>query len=167
MANFIAPIMLAGSVVSAVGASQSAAAQQNAALYNARLEEINAMTAADQSAVEVSRFERARRQELGSIRAAFGATGNTEDALSVLADVEMTSQLDKAALKYQGDLRVIGHRQNAQLNRMAADTAAREGGFRTASAFLSGLGNVAAYGAASGGTLSRSPAGGISKGFLE
>lgn len=167
MAEPISMMMLAGTVISAVGASQSAAAQQNAALYNARLEEINAMTASDQSRVEVARFERARRQELGSARAAFGATGNTDDALSVLADMEMTSQLDKAALKYQGDLRVIGHRQNAQLNRIAAKTAAQEGAFKTASAFLSGLGNVAAYGTASSSGLARSPAGGISKGFLE
>jgi len=167
MAEPISWMMLTGTVVSAVGAAQSAAAQQNAALYNARLEEINAMTAADQSRVEVSRFERARRQELGSARAGFGASGNTDDALSALADMEMTSQLDKAALKYQGDLRVMGHQQNAQLNRMAAKTAAQEGAFRTASSFLTGLGNTAAYRAASGGSLSRSPMGGISKGFVE
>lgn len=167
MANLVAPLMLAGTVVSAIGASQSATAEKNAALYNARLEEMNATVARQQTDSDVARFERAGRKELGSMRAAFGASGGMEDALSVLADAESSMQLDKATLKYRGDLRVFGHQQSAELNRRAAATAEREGMFKTASAFLSGAGNVALYGTAANGGLSRSPAGGVSKSFLE
>lgn len=167
MANFVVPLMLAGTVVQAIGASQTATAQKNAALYNARLEEMNAQVARQQTMSDVARFDRAGRKELGSTRAAFGASGNVDDALSLLADSEATMQLDKATLKYRGDLNVFGHQENAKLQRTAAATAEREGDFRTASAFLSGASSATLYGTASGGGLTNSPAGGTSKSFLE
>lgn len=167
MANLVVPLMLAGTVVSAIGATQSATAQKNAALYNARLEEMNAQVARQQTDADVARFERAGRKELGAMRAAFGASGGMEDALSVLADAESTMQLDKATLKYRGDLRAYGHQQSATLSRFGADTAEREGQFKTASQFLSGAGSVALYGTASGSGLTRAPSGGVSKSFLE
>lgn len=166
MAQAVVPLMLAGTVMSAVGATQSATAQQNAALYNARLEEINALTAADQTSAEVARFQRESRQQLGSMRAGFGATGSTEDALSVLADTEAQMELDRATLQYRGDIRAMGHRESAKLNRMAATVAGQEGALRSASAFLSGIGNTAVFASAGAGSLNRAPAGAISRSFL-
>ena len=166
MAQAVVPLMLAGTVMSAVGVTQSATAQQNAALYNARLEEINAVTAHDQTSADVARFERESRKQLGSIRAGFGATGNTEDALSVLADVESQMELDRATIQYRGDLRAFGHEQSSKLNRMAGDVAAQEGALKSASAFLSGIGNTAVFASAGAGSLSRAPAGAISRSFL-
>lgn len=166
MSQLVTPLMLAGTVMSAVGATQSATAQKNAALYNARLEEINAFTAADQTAAEVARFEVDARKQIGSIRAGFGATGSTDDALSVLADTEAQMELDRATLQYRGDLRVLGHKESANLNRMAADVAGQEGALRSASAFLSGIGNTAVFASAGAGSLNRAPSGAISRSFL-
>lgn len=166
MAQAVVPLMLAGTVMSAVGATQSATAQKNAALYNARLEEINALTAADQTSAEVNRFQRESERQLGSIRANLGATGSTDDALSVLADVESRMELDRATLQYRGDLRAQGHRESANLNRTAANVAGQEGALRSASAFLSGIGNTAVFASAGLGSLNRAPAGAISRSFL-
>lgn len=166
MAQLVTPLMLVGTVMSAVGATQSATAQQNAALYNARLEEINAMTAADQTSAEVNRFQRESQQQLGKARAALGASGSVEDGLSVLADMESQIELDRATIQYRGDLRALGHQESAKLNRMAGAVAGQEGALRSASAFLSGVGNTAVFAAAGSGSLNRAPAGAISRSFL-
>ena len=166
MANLVTPLMLAGTVMSAVGATQSATAHVNASLYNARLEEINATVAHDQAQAEATRFAREATRQLGAARAGFGASGTVDDGLDVLADMARQAALDKATIEYQGDVRALGHRESAKLHRIGADTARREGALRSASAFLSGAGNLAVFSAASSGTLNRSPAGGISRSFV-
>lgn len=164
MAQVIPFMLLAGTAMSAIGATQTAAAEKNAHLFNARLQEINALAAHDQATADVARFRRTAAKELGSMRAAFGA--NTGDALSVLADTEQQMALDEATLKYRGDVRVLGHTDSARLERQAAKNAEAGGFLKSASAFITGLGNTAVYSAAAGGRLANAPAGATSNSFL-
>ena len=166
MANLVTPLMLAGTVMSAVGAVQSGTAQTNAALYNARLDEMNAGVALDQAGADVARFRRQNTKTTGSIVAGLGASGDTGDALAVLGDTAAQMNLDENTIKYQGQLRAFGHEQSAQLNRMQAKTAGQQGALHSAANFLTGVGNLSVYTAASGGGLNHAPAGAVSRNFL-
>lgn len=166
MAALVTPLMLAGTVMSAVGAVQSGTAQTNAALYNARLNEMNAGVALDQAGADVVRFHRQNVKTTGAIVAGFGASGGSEDALAVLGDTAAQMNLDENTVKYQGQLRAFGYGQSAGLDRLQAQNAGQQGALHGASNLLTGAGNTAVYAAASGGGLNHAPAGAVSRNFL-
>lgn len=85
---------VAGTAVSAYGASQAAAATTSAANYNAKLEE-NAATQADLEAREDERRKRVQNKAfLGSQRAALGASGVTESGSPLEALAYDAGQLE-------------------------------------------------------------------------
>lgn len=167
MAALVTPLMLAGTVMSAVGAVQAGTAQKNAALYNARLDEISAGVALDQAGADAARFHRQNVKTMGSIVAGLGASGGSgDDALSVLGDTAAQMNLDENTIKYQGKLRAFGNEQSAALNRQQAETADQQGALKGASKFLAGIGSTAVYTTASGSRLNHAPAGSVSRSFL-
>lgn len=155
MAQFVGAAMLAGSVISAIGATQQASATATADLYNANLNQANATVAMDQANQEAARFERSANKQLGTQRANFGATGDVTDALSVLADSESQIQLDSATIKYNGEMKRLGYQMQAGLDRMGAKTAETQGIYNTASQFLTGAGGAVMYGSSGGAGLNR------------
>ena len=166
MAALVTPLMLAGTVMSAVGAVQSGTSQANAAMYNARLAEINAGVALDQAGADAARFRRQNLKTMGSMVAGFGASGDTGDALAVLGDTAAQMNLDENTVKYQGQLRAFGYQETAKLDRTQAQTARQQGALHSAANFLTGVGNLSVYTAASGGGLNHAPAGAVSRNFL-
>jgi hypothetical protein len=141
MAAAIPAIMIGGSVLSAMGAMQSAKAQQTADLYNAQQNESQAIAAGQQASQEAIRVRDMGRRTLGAELAGFGASG-AGDSESVLADSATNARLDEETVKYRGRLREVGFYNSATLNRMGADTAKDQGGYQAASALLTGAGNA-------------------------
>lgn len=169
MAMAIPMIMLAGAAISAVGATQSAKAQETAALYNARSDENNALIAADQANADAMRLNRNFLRAKGSMEALRGASGVTEEGspLSVLADSAANARLDEETILYKGKLRSLGYYNSATLNRMSADTAQEQGAYRSASALLTGVGQAGSTFSLSTGRLRQGPAGGYGSPLLE
>lgn len=151
MAAAIPFMMLAGAVVSAVGATQTAKAQRTAALFNARMDEQNAAIAAEQANAEALRLKRVWAKHEGSMVAQTGASGVTEEGspLAALADSAAAARLDEETILYRGRLRSMGYYNQATLNRMSADTAREQGEFVAASSFLTGIGRAGAVTTAS------------------
>lgn len=145
MAVAIPFIMVAGAALSAYGAVQSAQAQKTAAQYNAALNERNATIAHQQAEADAQMQERRARQVHGSIVAGYGAAGvEGESMLDVLSMSAQQAALDESTIRYRGNLKAMGYHDNAALDRMAGETAERQGYLNAASSFLMGMGQAGA-----------------------
>lgn len=159
MAALIPAAMLAGSVVSAVGASQAAHATETAALYNANQNTQNAQLAEEQARSDAARFGVQYRRQEGQMVAQFGASGLTaEGTESVLADSARNARLDEETIKYKGRIRALGFYNAATLDRLSAKTAVEQGKYKSASAFLTGVGHAGSTYSTSASRLRQAPA---------
>lgn len=133
-----------GAVVGAVGTIMSGMAAADAAEYNAKVQDRNAATARAQASVDASKEKRAAIRRRDDIRASYGANGieMAGSALDVFRDQVIEDELAVKTIQYKGEIRAIGHQDQAQLDRMSARssrTAAIFGGF---SQGISGVGRA-------------------------
>lgn len=133
-----------GAIVGAVGTIMSGMAAADAAEYNAKVEERNASAARAQAGADASKEKRAGARRQAEIRAAYGANGMemAGSALDVFRDQVIEDDLAVKTIIYKGEVRAIGHKDQAQLDRMRAKssrTAAVFGGFSQA---ISGAGRA-------------------------
>lgn len=144
-------LLIGGTLVSAMGAIQQGNAAAAAADYNARLAEQNA-TIATQQAAEKERQQRIlARKQIGSARAAYGASGVTMEGspLDVLEESAYNSELDALTLRYGGQIESMGLRNQAALERMQGKSAKTAGYMNAGSSLL--LGGAKAYGSYAAG----------------
>lgn len=143
-------VMAVAAVVSAVGAVRSAQANSAAANFNAQVSERNAVVARQQAAADEARQRSITQRRLGSIRAAYGASGVTMEGtpLDLLEDSAAQAELDALTIRYKGELAAIGAGDDATLQRARAKSAREEGTWRAASALTSAAGSY--YGSQAG-----------------
>src|SRR4051812_29875151 len=111
MAAAIPAMMIASTAVSVIGAIQQGAAAKQAGDYNAAIGRRNAQIAIDQSAADEARQRRVTDQQIGQIRANYGASGvdmGEGSPLEVLGISAMNGELDAQTIRYHGRLKSIG-----------------------------------------------------------
>lgn len=131
-------IGLIGGVISAVGAIQGAMVQQATAEYNAEVAQNTASAISAQTYNEITDKRRENRRQLGVIRAAYGQNNLSlaGSPLDVLEDTTVEQEYDVAKIKYQGEVKAQGYRDQAELFKMEAKTAPMEGFIGAATALL-------------------------------
>jgi|SRR3972149_3788790 len=139
--TIFAGMAILGGVVSAVGASMQAQRESAAHEFNALLSDRNARVARSQAAMDADIQRRQAFQHLGSIRAAYGASGVTPEGspLDILELSATNAERDNQMILYRGELRAMGFTDTATLDRMGARSAEQEGTFRSASELLTGF----------------------------
>lgn len=139
MAAAIPFIALAFTVVSTISQAQAAKKEAN---YNAAISERNAGIARDQAAADAEAQGRFARQKIGAARAAYGASGVTQEGspIDVLAMSAANAELDRQNILYKGELRATGYQDTANLDRMRGSSAVKRGYGEAASSILTGAG---------------------------
>lgn len=139
-----APAMMAvafgGATLGAVGAYQSASAQEQAAKYNAGVAREQAGLARTQAEIDAETVARDSRKHLGEVRAAYGASGFSLDgsAFDVLEQEARTGALKEALVRYRGELTARGLEQQATMQDAAAKSYGSSKWIGALSSFASG-----------------------------
>jgi len=145
-------------IVGAMGAMQAANAQAEAAEYNARIQERNAIiadqnrkAAVTQASIDAEDKRRDNRRVMASIRAAYGHSGIDliGSPLDVLEDTALEQELDAQRIEYEGRARsregaikMLGLHEQAELDRMEARSARSAGRTAAAGALIGGAGRA-------------------------
>ena len=143
---YLAVFLTVGSaVVAADGERKKANAAIDAANFNKAISERNARLAREQSARDQETQGRSARRKIGTIRAAYGASGITPEGspLDVLESSTAEAERERLNIERRGELGYLGYSESATLDGLSASTAAQQGQSNSASAYLSGLGAVA------------------------
>ena len=144
MAAALPILMIAGSVMSAVGAMQQGQAAKAAADYNATINTQNAAIARQNAADKARQADRETYLRLGSIRANQGAAGGAADegsVLDVIGDVAAQSELERQQITYQGELQARGFQNDATLETFSGETKQTSSYWKAGSELLSGAYN--------------------------
>jgi len=140
MAAAVPYIMLAGSVMSAVGAVKSSQANAQASLYNEAQSKINASAIEAQGDAATEQQQRDTQRRLGSMVAGYAASGvqlSDGSPADVLADSARSAALDRLTMKYNYKMRALGYTSQANLDSMASKNYLEAGRIGAASALLS------------------------------
>jgi hypothetical protein len=149
-----AGLSIAGGYLGAEGARAEGNAKQQAAEANASLMEVRALEAErnrgialDKAQMEVRDAKVKNRAMLGSIRAAYGASGLAMDGspLDVIQATATEQELDVEKILYRGDVEAIGltdqatsFRTQANIYRMGGNAAQIAAGYNAATSILAG-----------------------------
>lgn len=137
-------LMIAGSVMSAVGSLQQGQAAKSASNYNAQIATQNAAIARQSAADKARQADRDTYLRLGSIRAAQGAAGGEGgegSVLDILGDVAAQSELERQHVIYQGELRARGFSNDASLETFSGEAKQTGSYWKAGSELLSGAYN--------------------------
>lgn len=145
MAALAAPLMIASSAMSAIGSiaqgnAANAAAQANASALNKQSEaELRAAGAREEQQ------RRANRQFLGTQRAALAQAGIGVDgsAYDIARQSAVNAELDALNIRYEGQLRAKGLRDQATITRFEGKQARTAGYLGAGAAILQGASNYA------------------------
>lgn len=153
MAFLPAVFAVASGAISAVGAIASANAQAAAAKYNADIDRRNAIVVDQnranlmrQTEIDAQAKRRENQRTLGTIRAAYGASGleMSGSPLDVLEDSALELETDVHRVEYEGRMKgremafqAQTYRESAKLRDMEAK-AAKRSGFISAAGYLVG-----------------------------
>lgn len=138
-------LMVASTAVAAYGAIQAGKASSKAAKFNAAVAQQNADISRQQADAAAQEKHRQMVQRLGSMEAAYGASGVTSDSgsvLDVLGDSIRQGTLDQLTAKYNGQVRAAGYTDNASLDTFQAHYAQTSSYMEAAGDALSGAGSV-------------------------
>lgn len=132
--------ILTGTAISAYGSIREGQAVDAASQYNAQVAENNALQAIDQATEEERRHRILARKQLGAMRAGYGASGIEVDgsALDVLEDSAATAERDALTIRYGGQVRAQGFRNEARLERFRGSNARTQSYLTAASTVLFG-----------------------------
>lgn len=137
--------MIAAGIISGVGAafqalSAGAAAKQNAAIadFNKQVALRNRQTALAVADAEARDKVREGRRQIGSIRAAYGASGLdlSGSPLDVLEDTVSEQMTDVRRTQYKGELKAAGYSDEAANYQMKSDLYKQEASFAPVTAML-------------------------------
>lgn len=124
------PMMIASTVVSAVGAIRAGQAQAGAADYNAQIAQQNSTIALQQGDAAVAQQQREQSRRQGSAIALFGASGvdgGQGSAADVLSDNARQMTLDNLTTSYNYKLRAQGFSNQAELDKSNAANSSTAG----------------------------------------
>lgn len=140
---------IAGAASSVVGNIKQGQAAAQAAGFNQTQQEKNARITLAQGAENERTFRIQARKQLGSARAAYGASGmdaNSGSAQDVLASSASEAEHDALKIRYGAELKAEGYRAQGQLYGMEANADAAGGYLSAAGAGLKGVSSAAYYG---------------------
>lgn len=149
------PLLIIGTVISAVGALSNANAQSNAARYNSQVAQRDATIGIDQGNAQAAIQARQARSQMDAARAQYGASGvdvNAGSPLDVLQSSAANASLDNATIKYNAKIKAFGYGNESAAYDYQAGAATQKGYWGAGSDILSGGSKVyAARGYSSGG----------------
>lgn len=125
------PLAIIGTGLQAIGAIQQGQAASDAAKFNQRVFEQNAVAARQRAAAEAEDSRRRTARLLGRQRAGIGARGLAVEGspLELLSDTAAEGELEARRIIDAGELEARGFTQRAALARAEASSARREGIF--------------------------------------
>jgi hypothetical protein len=131
---------IGSTILGTAGTLASAQAEQNAARYNAQVNEIQARQAGDNAAMKSSEIIRRTRQATAAARAGalqngFALTGSIDD---LIQQAGRSGQMDALTALYDGSLQSASARASAGLNRSKAKSAGIAGWIGAGSRLLGG-----------------------------
>lgn len=128
--------------LAALGQIGGGIAEKEAGEYNAAIKRRNAAVHRDMAAAEAVQQQRKARKVIGSMRAAYGASGVTVEGspLEVLQESARAAERDRAMIIYRGELRAIGAEAQASLDEEMGQSAERAGYLSGAGELLYGFG---------------------------
>jgi hypothetical protein len=147
---------LAGGGLKAYGELEQADAQSRAYDYNANIAEENATQALAISAQNERRQRIQGKKEIGSMVAAYGASGVTTEGspMEVLADSIANAELDALNVRFSGQSKAINLRNEAAYGRYQAREAKRMARISAAASLLGAGGKSYSQMPSSGGSSS-------------
>jgi hypothetical protein len=152
MSSYGGYISAAMSAVSAISGAQQ---QKQAAKYNQKIANQQAVAAQQEAAANADKQRRAASKTIGSMQASYAASGVTLEGspLEVLEQSARNAKLDELNILWSGDTRAQGYRATANLEGARASNAMTSG-------YLSGAGNAlflaGRYGSYGGSTTTSS-----------
>jgi hypothetical protein len=137
-----------GTLQGAAAARQQGEDAKKMADYNSAISQRNAVIARQQAAADVEDQQRDKTRRLGSIVAAYGASGATMEGspLDVLEASAVEAEREKQKITYKGELRALGYYDEVALNTMAGENAVTKGNATATNTLLSGGGKLAGQG---------------------
>lgn len=139
-------VAAAGAGVTAYAASEQAAAQEDAAKFNEKTAENQALAARYAAQVEAENRREQYRRAKASQTARIGGSGvvGTEGSpLLVQLDAAEQAELDLQRVKYAGETGARSYESEAVIQGFTGRTARRQGQIRAGTSLLQGVGNVA------------------------
>lgn len=94
--------------------------------YNAKVARMNAEIARQQGIAAVEAQQRQAARAMGSMRAAYGASGVQMDSgspVDVLVDSARNAELDRLTVQYNYALKAVGYESDAKLDLLGAKSA--------------------------------------------
>jgi len=127
-----------GAIQQGQAANKAAKAQQQAAEYNAQVQEAQAKVAQDQGAAKATEISMRTRQRLAASRAAGLESGLELDGSvsDVLDTVNKQGALDQLTALYDSNLRAQGLRQSAAASRAEGENAILGGKAKATAAYI-------------------------------
>ena len=138
-----AAFMIAGTLVSTVGAMQEAGAKSSAAKYNAQVAEMQAKSIEASGKLEADKIKRQKGKMMGRQKALYAKAGVLSflgSPLEVVADTAAQYELDIATSQYNVKVGAQRYRSEAQQSRQMAGQYKRAGYVGAGSTLLTGLG---------------------------
>jgi hypothetical protein len=137
-------VMIIGAVISAVGALSQAQAASSAAKFNAKVAEQNAISSRQQGAAAQEAQRRTSEKQLGSMSAAYSASGVSMEGspLDVLSESAGVAERDAQTIRYNYELKALGYENTASLEKASAKNAKTQGMFSAASSLMKGMGGM-------------------------
>lgn len=132
---------IAGSVMSAVGASNQAKAQAQAANYNAQQQEIAAAGERDAAAADAEDARRKGSAARATALAQRGASGVALSGTPLLVDEDVVSsiELDASRIAHRGEVSATQRENQAQLDRASARGYKKSGPISAGASLLGGI----------------------------
>lgn len=151
--TIMAGMSVIGGAMGAIGAQVQGQSQAMAQQFNADVAQRNAGLARQAAQFDAASQERQARMALGSIRAAYGASGVTSSGspLDVLEMSVQNAKRDYNAILYKGELKAMGYEDTRTLSLYGAESAKTQADFATASSLITGFtgaGKTMAFGKA-------------------
>lgn len=143
-----AALAASAATVSAVGSIRQGQAASNAANFNAAVAKQNADIAGGQEVAASEALQRNQARKLGSMTAAYGASGvqmADGSAADVLGESARMASLDQATLRYNYDLKKRGYNVEGELARANGENSRTASYFNAMGSMLSGGSKVAGY----------------------
>lgn len=140
---FVPAMMIASTVVSALGTGAQALASHNSAEFQAKLAERQGQQARDQASVKASEVARSTNQQAASLRAGaaeggFAQSGSMND---LLYQTERAGKLDYLTAVYEGKVQGQGFDATAANYKRAASSALIGGALGMGAQALGGVSN--------------------------
>lgn len=143
-------ISAVGTGVSVAATQQQASAANDAAKFNAKVQENNALAAQQQSEAEALQIRRANRLRAGSARAAYGKAGvDLSAANDVMYDTGAQGELEAMSALYAGSTQASYYNSQAAGSRFGGRQAITAGNLNSTASLISGAGQVAGIAARS------------------